>query len=71
MLKVHLKISGCFRSFEGAIAHCRIRSFMMTCDKHGVNKFQALRDLFEGKYPDFADERKESLENEPLAELGV
>jgi hypothetical protein len=44
---------------------------MMTCDKHGVNKFQALRDLFEGKYPDFVYEWKERIEYKPLDEPGA
>ena len=53
MTKVHQKVSGCFRSFEGAQFFCRIRSFITTAKKHGVSPTTALRLLFQGKMPDF------------------
>jgi len=53
MTKVQQKISGCFRSIEGAKIFCRIRSFILTCQKQEVNVSTALRNLFEGKLPDF------------------
>ncbi len=53
MSKVHQKISGCFRSMMGAKIFCRIRGFLITCRKQGVNPADALRDLFAGKLPDF------------------
>ena len=53
MTKVHQKISGCFRTMKGAKIFCRIRSFLITCKKQGVNPADALRDLFAGKLPDF------------------
>jgi transposase len=53
MTKVHQKISGCFRSPEGAAIFCRVRSFLITCQKNGISGMQALRDLFQGKLPDF------------------
>ena len=53
MSKVHQKISGCFRSMMGAKIFCRVRSFLITCRKHGVNPADALAGLFAGKLPDF------------------
>ena len=56
MTKVQQKISGCFRSTEGAAIFCRIRSYLSTCKKHGVRATEALRILFEGRLPDFLNE---------------
>ena len=56
MTKVQQKISGCFRSHEGALIFCRIRSYLITCRKHGVSATEALETLFSGKLPDFVRE---------------
>ena len=55
MTKVQQKISGCFRSWQGAEIFCRVRSYISTCRKHGVSATVALRLLFEGKFPEFVD----------------
>jgi len=43
------KISGCFRSLNGAQYFTRIRSFIVTARKQGVNAFEAIRSLFTDK----------------------
>lgn len=53
MTKVQQKISGCFRSMDGAYIFCRVRSYLVTCRKNGVGPTEALKMLFEGKSPEF------------------
>jgi transposase len=55
MTKVQQKISGCFRSIEGAKIFCRIRGYILTWQKHGVSITDAFKLLFEGKLPQFCD----------------
>ncbi len=43
MLKVYMKISGCFRSFNGAIYFCRIRSYISTVRKNNINVFDSIK----------------------------
>ncbi len=62
MTKVQQKVSGCFRSMEGAKIFCRIRSYILTCRKHDVKITDALELLFQGKMPDFVNELIESAE---------
>jgi len=49
MIKVKQKVSGCFRSDQGAVVFCRIRGYISTVKKQQVNVFSALSDLFSGK----------------------
>jgi transposase len=53
MNKVKEKISGCFRSIDGALMFCRIRSYLLTCQKHNMHPTQALKILFDGDIPEF------------------
>lgn len=60
MLKVHQKISGCFRSWEGAYYFCRIKSYLSTCEKHTISSAEALKLLFNGQMSDFMLERTQT-----------
>ena len=48
MMKVQQKISGTFRSDEGAVAFCRTRSYISTIRKNGGNVIEALTSVFAG-----------------------
>jgi transposase len=48
MMKVQQKISGCFRTDDGATAFCRIRSYISTMRKQGHNVFTLLKSVFAG-----------------------
>lgn len=52
MTKVQQKISGCFKSMDGAKIFCRIRSYLLTAQKHQVSPTEALKCLFDGKLPE-------------------
>jgi transposase len=48
IVKLQQKISGCWRTLDGARAFLTVRSYVATARKHGVNPLVALRRLFEG-----------------------
>jgi len=48
MVKLQQKISGCWRTLDGAQAFLTVRSYISTARKHGINPLVALRRLFEG-----------------------
>ena len=48
MFKVRQKISGTFRSIQGAEIFCRIRGYISTARKNGVRVFVAIQNALEG-----------------------
>ena len=48
MIKLQQKISGSWRSHEGAEAFLAVRSYLATARKQGKNPFDALTGLFGG-----------------------
>ena len=53
MMKVKQKISGGFRTFQGAETFCTIRGFLSTCRKQGLNLFQSLSSTITNSPPPF------------------
>jgi hypothetical protein len=53
MVKVQQKVSGCFRSKEGAEIFCLIRSYFITCNKSNANPMDAFQLVFGGNLPSF------------------
>ena len=48
MMKLHQKISGTFRSLDAMKAFCRIRSYISTARKNGLNVLDALQRVLDG-----------------------
>ena len=51
MVKLKQKISGCFRSWDGANYFCTIRFHLSTLHKNKQNLFEALTETFNGRAP--------------------
>ncbi|MFL6334262.1 MAG: transposase, partial [Pyrinomonadaceae bacterium] len=49
MVKLQQKISGCFRTPDGARSFCRVRSYLSTARKQGYSLLCSLERLFKGK----------------------
>ena len=49
MVKIHQKISGSFRSSDGAAMFCRIRGYISTLKKQGLPVWEYLRRAHEGQ----------------------
>ena len=49
MVKLQLKISGSWRTLEGARNFCAVRSYVSTLRKHDRNVLEGLRQLFDGQ----------------------
>lgn len=52
MIKVKTKVSGCFRTEEGARDYLKIMSYVGTAHKQGDNAYQAIKNAISG-HPDF------------------
>lgn len=48
MVKIKTKVSGCFRSEEGAQEYLTIMSYIGSARKHGINAFTAIREALNG-----------------------
>ena len=48
MIKVKNKVSGCFRSEEGAQEYLTIMSYIGSAHKHGINAYKAIREALDG-----------------------
>ena len=46
MMKLWQKISGTFRSFQSLVNFCRIRGYVSTARKNGLNALEALQRVF-------------------------
>ena len=52
MVKVKTKVSGYFRTEDGAKDYLKIMSYVGTAHKHGFNAYEAIKNAFSGN-PEF------------------
>jgi len=48
-VKTKAKVSGCFRSMQGAQNYLTIMSYISTGRKHGISAFESLKAAFEDR----------------------
>jgi transposase len=48
MIKVQQKVSGCFRTDQGVAVFCRLRSYLSTLRKQGIELLSALDHTLSG-----------------------
>jgi transposase len=53
MLQVNAKIQGFFKSMEFAQGYCRMRGYLVSCKKNGINAYKAIQMLMNGERPAF------------------
>jgi transposase len=58
MLKVHAKISGCFKTFEMAQGFCKMRGHIIaSCKKNDISAYESIKMLVQGQTPEFIKAR--------------
>jgi transposase len=53
MVKLHTKVSGCFRSLEMAKGFCKMRGYVVFCKENGISAYDAIKAIVKGKTPEF------------------
>jgi transposase len=56
MLKVHSKISGCFKTIGMAEGFCKIRSYIVTCKNNGMSAYESIQMIVKGQTPKFIND---------------
>jgi transposase len=70
MVKVRMKISGCFKTFEMASNFCDMYGYIASCEKNGIRAFDAVKMLMNEQTPAFIQEvldKHANKVNEPTA----
>jgi transposase len=60
MLKVHAKISGCFKIFEIAQGFCKMRDYIVSCKKNDISAYESIKMVVQGQTPEFIKTRLSS-----------